>query len=263
MRDEGASDDDDPGEEGDMDVEIQEVLRARMRRIYGSPNAVVRHEQDNGGMDEAEAEVESEDGEQEFEFRLFASSNKQTSDGGGGVNKIVLGDDEEDIGEGGFIRGRDPRVFIIGRAEGERKLGFQQMSRSGEEVLRQANRRAWGLEVPWRVSVIRIVGERKFGNTFDTPNNVEEDGGEAKRKRPGKKRRILLRGRRKKIEDDVERRRLDKERKEETEREKRTRRNREKKVKKKLKEKAKKTGMGEGDILEDNKGIDSDKVGVV
>jgi hypothetical protein len=121
-------------------------------------------------------------------------------------------------------------------------------------VLRLSRGRNWGLEVPWRVSVIRMSGKWKDagGKELRGREKGMEGDEEGKRKRPGKKRRIILRERKKKSVEDAEKRKLEEERKrverearEEMEREKRTKRNREKKVKRKMKEKMKKAGAGD------------------
>jgi hypothetical protein len=151
------------------------------------------------------------------------------------------------------VRLKDPRQFVVGKAVGDRKIRIEQAAVSGEEILKQAKKRAWGLEVPWRVKVIKVVGKQKSGVhdgvTVGKPNGAgltEEEAGQIRKKRPSKKRRILLRGRKRAKDEMTEKRRVEKESKEEAEREKRTRRNREKKVKRKLKEKAKKAGGANG-----------------
>lgn len=144
-----------------------------------------------------------------------------------------------------MVRNRNPKYFFAEKAVGEEKWCFETAALSGEEILDLSKRRAWGLEVPWRVKVLKVVGKSK--STGDSASKIEalEIGDEAKRKRPGKKRRVILRQREKTRAEKEEKRRKEQELKVETEREKRTRRNREKKVKKKLKEKAKKAdGVG-------------------
>jgi hypothetical protein len=112
---------------------------------------------------------------------------------------------------------------------------------SGEEVLRGRMRRNWGLEVPWRVRILRGTSTSALGLKVEVRGTVtaqSADGVSERRRKPGKKRRVILRERRRKIEAREEARRKEREGKEEAEREKRTRRNREKKVKRKMKEKA-------------------------
>ena len=192
---------------------------------------------------------EDDDADQVFEFRLF-SGGKGEDKVKAEPQKIILEDEEDEGGEGGFVRSRDPRVWIVGRAVGERKAQFETAAINGDEILRRRADRAWGLEVPWRVRVIKVREKLKTGHKGEKAVKVlEEVVEEGKKKKPGKKRRVVLRQRKKKIEEDKERRRKEKELKEATEKEKRTRRNREKKVKRRLKEKAKRAG-GEGNAEE-------------
>jgi hypothetical protein len=169
---------------------------------------------------------------EEFAFRLF---------GGEEARQIVI--QEEDEGQGGFVKAWDPRVFILGKAEGERRRGFENVAISGEEVLKRRKERAWGLEVPWRVVVVRGPS---VGGGGGRKMKGEGSGVEGKRKRVGKKRRIAIRVKKRTGDEERERRKKEEAEREEREREKRTRRNREKKVKRKMKEKAKKAGGGEG-----------------
>jgi len=157
----------------------------------------------------------------------------------------VLEVEEEELGEGGFVvQDRDPKYYFAERAVGEQKWRFENAALSGEEILDLSRRRAWGLEVPWRVRVLKTTEKSKDASGNGDQIVAIEVGDESKRKRPGKKRRVILRQREKKKEEIKEKKRREKELKDETEREKRTRRNREKKVKKKLKEKAKKAEAG-------------------
>lgn len=186
------------------------------------------------GKDDTELDPRSqsngqeEEEEQEFDFRLFSTATG---------NKIVL--KEEEIGDGGFtIRNRNKSYYFTGPIEDEKKAQFASVSISGEDVLKGKSTRYWGLEVPWRVKVLRVGhgGQKTVGN--HGLGDVANGNPEEKKKKPGKKRRILLRERRRKKEAREEAKKREKDSKEEAEREKRTRRNREKKVKRKAKEKA-------------------------
>ncbi len=123
-------------------------------------------------------------------------------------------------------------------------------------MLAWREKRAWGLEVPWRVRTIRVTSLPKPSKSKSKPAGtaseiasevrldavigveVSEEG--KKKTKPSKKRRIILREKARKRSAAEEARRKIAESKEEAEREKKTRRNREKKVKRKMKEKAKK-----------------------
>jgi hypothetical protein len=117
---------------------------------------------------------------------------------------------------------------------------------SGEDVLKAGKKKAWGLEVPWRVTV--LLQSSPSSKSKPTQLSKQREGEDGKKTKPNKKRRIILRERKKKKDSADEARRKEREVKEEAEREKKTRRNREKKVKRKLKEKAKKEeGVSVGD----------------
>jgi hypothetical protein len=230
------------------DPELKAAYHARLSSIFGSIPASAPSPDPipNESFDQEERE---EDGERKFIFRLFKSD--KTGDTG---RTIVIRDKEEGTGTGAFLFERDRRFYFAEKATGERKRGFEHCAVDGEDVLRLSRGRNWGLEVPWRVSVIRMSGKWKDagGKELRGREKGMEGDEEGKRKRPGKKRRIILRERKKKSVEDAEKRKLEEERKrverearEEMEREKRTKRNREKKVKRKMKEKMKKAGAGD------------------
>ncbi|TVY27096.1 hypothetical protein LHYA1_G003138 [Lachnellula hyalina] len=218
--------------EPDPDFEAQ--LQARLASLYGSAfgasttTSISNPSAAPNGKIQPDAEAEDEPAE--FEFRLFSSGKNDEAK----PQKIVLEDEEEELGEGRFVRNRDLAYYFAEKAVGEQKWKFESAALSGEEILDLAKQRAWGLEVPWRVTVLKTSVKSK------TAGGAVDKMVMAGRKRPGKKSRIILRQKKKKRDEIEENERRDKELKDETEREKRTRRNREKKVKKKMKEKAKK-----------------------
>ena len=142
-------------------------------------------------------------------------------------------------------RERDKSFYIAPPLTGEARAQIEEICVSGEEVLSGARGRNWGLEVPWRVSVVSVSGPRSKPRRSEK-HKREEEGDELERKKPGKKRRIILRERQRKREATEAAKKLEREKKEEAEREKRTRRNREKKVKRKMKEKGLKGGESSG-----------------
>ncbi|CAG8976963.1 hypothetical protein HYALB_00010945 [Hymenoscyphus albidus] len=194
-------------------------------------------------------------GEKEFEFRLFSTGNESNTEGerAKATQKIILVDEEgEELGEGAFVgkgRGEEYYFWDANATEGG-KEGFERVAVSEEDILKIAATRHWGLEVPWRVTVLKSVGKTKRGKEVLVIEGQDRGG----KKKPGKKRRIILRKRQKAIEEAKEKKRLEEERKEEGEKEKRTKRNREKKIKRRLKEKAEKALKSEaGEINGDSK----------
>jgi hypothetical protein len=143
-------------------------------------------------------------------------------------------------------REREREYYITSKATGEQRRRFEFAALSGEEVLRGREVRHWGLEVPWRVQVITVTQPTsgKEGRVVSIATEGGEGAGKLAKTKPGKKRRIILREKRRKIEKREEAKKKEKGSREEAEREKRTRRNREKKVKRKMKEKALKATGG-------------------
>lgn len=170
---------------------------------------------------------DSQDQEEEFDFRLFSNSKE---------GKIVL---KEEVADKGVfvVKERNKSYYFTGSIEGRRKEEYAIAAISGEDVSQGREQRYWGWEVPWRVRVLKvgIGGQKMVGNNGLAVRNSLH--GEKKRK-PGKKMRIILRERRRKSRAQEEATAKAKESKEEAERERRARKNREKKVKRKAKEKA-------------------------
>lgn len=233
------------------DPGFEAQIRARLASIYGPPPTPISAPRTAPGNEtsalNADDELE-EEAEQAFEFRLFSSAapGKPSGEDHGPVQKIILVGEEEEIGDGGFVvRERNRGYYFAEKADGGRKQGYEVMALSGEDVLNRARRRAWGLEVPWRVRVLKVTGKKTSPDAGVQTNavvGVEEGDKGRKRRRYGKKRRITLRERKKSREKLQEQKKAEAEKRDEEEREKRTRRNREKKVKRKMKEKAKKAG---------------------
>ncbi|KAG9242006.1 hypothetical protein BJ878DRAFT_193747 [Calycina marina] len=164
--------------------------------------------------------------EQAFEFRMFS----------GMAHKILLRE-EEGMGGGAFVKLRDPRIFAVPRAGGQRKWDLQQAAISGDEVLEYSKRRAWGLEVPWRVKVVRLPGEG-VSQGANIALSLQQQATSGKKTKPNKRLRILLRQRKKREDRLVLQAKLEAIRREEAEREKKSRKNRGKKLKKRAKEKS-------------------------
>ncbi|KAG9231885.1 hypothetical protein BJ875DRAFT_506389 [Amylocarpus encephaloides] len=197
-----------------------------------------------------ERSAEPDDGAPaEFEFRLFATDHGGDERVSG--QRIVLEDEDEEVGEGGLVHPRRHRSYYFSTlALGPELAAFQHAALSGEDILQLSKSRNFGLEVPWRVRVVKGVGmvtrKRKEGPIGEGCVGVE---GQGKRTRAGKKRRIVLRERQRKRVKEEEERKKKGEEKEGREREKRVRRNREKKIKRREKErmeKARKAAGGEG-----------------
>lgn len=238
-----------PSSTSEPDEEIQSLLQSRLAEVY-APIAALSTITNTRTAEETnpKPELREDDLEDGFEFRLFATSKGSKSPSDLRTGRIILENDDAPLDEhGGFaIPWRDPRYYFTGEITPLQKDQYEIAAVSGENVLRGLQIRHTGLEVPWRVTTIQLgksiykkLRARDVGVKDEEPR--PEDG-ISKRKRMGKKMRILHRKREKirKESELSEQQKLAE--KEAAEREKKTRRNREKQQKKRAKEKAKKTG---------------------
>jgi hypothetical protein len=156
--------------------------------------------------------------------------------------------------------------YIRGELAPHEREQFQRAAVTAQDVVSWAGQRAWGLEVPWRVTQIRVVVKGTGQQQQQQQQGVAVAGAEKKKtKRLGKKSRIVLRKRdkaRKEAEDALEKLKSSKE---EHLKEKKKRLNREKKLKRRLKEKEKKlAAKGEaggegGEVESESEGSDGEE----
>ncbi|KXH64331.1 hypothetical protein CNYM01_06278 [Colletotrichum nymphaeae SA-01] len=205
-----------------------------------------------------------EDGPEEFEFRLFTTSNPAT--------KIALVDEDERAmaGDGAMIHKKPLSYYIAGEPTPEVKAELAFAAVSGEEVLKRAQRRWWGMEQPWRVTTTsgtRVSSKGTAGTAAaaaggDAGKTKEEaDAAVARRRRPGKKKRLAIRVKQRERVKKAEELEKFKAGKEEALKEKKKRLNRLKKLRKRAKAKEGKNGGGEGggDGGESGSGSDGDE----
>jgi hypothetical protein len=225
-----------PEREHEADAELRAKLNARLSNLLSlnldtpaqpeNTNDETQPPNEEGGPDQDGA------GEaEEFEFRLFSTSTAAAP-------KVVLAAEEDDVPFSGPALSQRPiSHYIRGELAPHEREQFQRAAVTAQDVVAWAGQRAWGLEVPWRVTQITV--------TVKGAGHQQQQQGVAaaekkKTKRPGKKSRIVLRKRekvRKEAEAALEKLKMSKE---EHLKEKKKRLNREKKLKRRLKEKEKK-----------------------
>ncbi|CAK7209170.1 hypothetical protein SCUCBS95973_000360 [Sporothrix curviconia] len=115
--------------------------------------------------------TEKAGGATEFAFRMFSGSGKAaaaTKDANASehagtatsaaLTPIVLlddGDGTEAPGPGGIVNPPRPLSFYLaGEPTAEARAQYAQSTLTGEDVIKAANTRAWGWEVPWRVRTV-------------------------------------------------------------------------------------------------------------
>ncbi|KAK0670440.1 hypothetical protein QBC41DRAFT_221578, partial [Cercophora samala] len=216
-----------------------DLLRQKLSSLLAINLAAPPPDETEGDISMADADQETQpppeneaNQEEEFSFRLFSSAPTQ---------KVVLAPQEDDINtstEDVPFKERPLSYYIQEPLTPEQKEQIRHSAMSGQDILALSKQRAWGLEVPWRVTKIEIVSTKKSTNAAAGGTAVEEE--DRKKKRPGKKTRIKLRIREQKRKEE-EGKKLTKE---EHLKEKKKRLNREKKLKRRQKEKAKKAANG-------------------
>lgn len=172
-----------------------------------------------------------------YEFNLFST--------GGAVPKVVLVDAEDaDLGEGALANPRPASWYRKTELSAKEKEQFAFAALTGDDVYKMAQERSWGLELPWRVTAVKVVRKAKKGDP--DKYTLEEITEEKKKSRPGKKQRIMARQKKRDKVAKAEQAAKKAEEKEEHIKEKKKRLNRIKKMRKRAKDKEKKAAGGDG-----------------
>ncbi|KAK4237824.1 hypothetical protein C8A03DRAFT_34196 [Achaetomium macrosporum] len=231
-----------PEREDEEDVKLRAELNARLSSLLsldlGCPAAAAPIPAGPGTTTNephtADGEGQEEKAEAEFEFRLFSSAPPQ---------KVVLAPDAGEAKyDGPAVSQRPILHYIRGELSPHEREQFRYAAVTGQDVLAWARQRAWGLEVPWRVTKITVTVNGKGPGVDEQKRSADSAsaGEKKKKKRPGKKRRIVLRKREKAEKAKKEALERQKMSKEEHLREKKKRLNHQKKLRRRQKEKEKK-----------------------
>ncbi|TEA10662.1 hypothetical protein C8034_v009050 [Colletotrichum sidae] len=236
-----ASDDEAPARGEEHDAALLAKLHARMAGVLdlSGPQAETPAPQTEATepMDQDEpAEVA-----EEFEFRLFSKAP---------VTKIALVDEDAAAGDGDMLRKR-PLGYYIADISEEVKAQFREAAMEPEDVLRRAEQKWWGMEMPWRVT--HVEGAKIKGT------KEGDKGEEGKRRRPGKRKRIAMRMKEREKKKKAEEAEMAKMTKEEHLKEKKKRLNRLKKLRRRAKGKDGKGGEGEDGEGSDGEGSEGDE----
>ncbi|KAI1415170.1 hypothetical protein F5Y13DRAFT_156779 [Hypoxylon sp. FL1857] len=162
-----------------LDFEVDEDVQAQ--QPPGSPLADANEDRRDDGDVEKPAE-------EAFTFRLFRGEEP--------TRKVVLEPQDADMrknGAGGFVVPKRPiSYYLAGEPPPEVAKEYRMAAVSADYILQDAKKRRWGLEKPWRVTTITITTDKKTAAPSGSIRAVSETG-RPKKKRPGKKRRIILR----------------------------------------------------------------------
>ncbi|KAF2840421.1 hypothetical protein M501DRAFT_1002775 [Patellaria atrata CBS 101060] len=216
------------------DPELTELFHAHIQQEFEPTTVVIEEAQHIL----APIGKQKDDNSPELEFRLFARTK---NDAQVAPQKIRLDSPTAENGEPGFINPERDKSYYLADPSSRESLEYDAVAVTGNEVSKWARKPCPGCVLPWRVTTITMK------DVTVHLGQPEGDAGPRKRRRLGKKGRIVMRKRRdaRNAERDLASRLAAEE--EAAEREKRTRRNREKKVKKRERDKAKKNAGTEGE----------------
>ncbi|KAM0073856.1 hypothetical protein ACKRZS_014725 [Fusarium odoratissimum] len=234
-------------DDGICDAELRATLNAQIARSLGleilaesTPEVAMKDCSLTGGKESRDDDIgdseaipaAEDDQEEEFVFRLFSKAPPS--------QKVVLEEDPGLTGDGTFVSGRPLTYYVVKNISAERKHEYTVAAVSGDQVLARSHGRAWGLEVPWKVTKLAITRKARA-------NEKPKDEVAQRKRRPGKKQRISLRKRAKEREERKAAEVKKMAEKEEHVKDKKKRMNRLKKLRKRAKAKGQKQALKEGD----------------
>lgn len=189
-------------ENGEAKAQLREALSAKLARslkwdlISTQPADLppLNHDEDarpGAGEDGDEAaETDDEESPEAFEFRLFGSSKPATT--------VVLEKDRPfKPGEGNIVS-RRPISFYFSRPSQREREEYASVLVTWEQVMENSRQRTWGLERPWKTIASITVPNGKSKSSQGESDTVAAGDGDVKktrRKRLGKKTRIVRRKR--------------------------------------------------------------------
>ncbi|KAI5921353.1 hypothetical protein F4810DRAFT_678650 [Camillea tinctor] len=243
----GSASDEEDDHDDQLESAAQEKLHARLSGLLsfsfvedesGQKDQPTDKPLDGAIVEGTGTEAIEEAGEEAFVFRLFRDEEPS--------HTVVLTKDDELVGQGGdgglVVPKRPQSYYFADDPSPEIAMRFRMAAVSADYLLKDARRNRWGLEKPWKVTSITI-STRKEGPI----GGSESQAAEKKRKRPGKKRRIILRVREKAKQEREEAEKKHSTEKEQHLKDKKKRLNREKKLKRRAKAReAKQTTGGDG-----------------
>ncbi|KAK7967747.1 uncharacterized protein PG986_002024 [Apiospora aurea] len=261
-----ADDDDLMSQDGQVDTELRERLRAQLAGLLDldilspsslpapgvadtpaqkSGTAVASDEGANGPPAGTNGQLlatgESNPDEVAFAFRLFRDEEPS--------HTVVIkqGDETQVGGKAEFVVPRRPQsYYLAGKPDQKTMAQYKFAAVSTEYLLANAKQRKWGLEKPWRVTKITVTADKNAKTLPDAGGAEDTTMGESKKTRPGKKRRVLLRTREKAKREKEEAAKKKLADKEEHLKEKKKRLNRAKKLKRREKQREAKGAGGGG-----------------
>ncbi|KAL8676225.1 MAG: hypothetical protein Q9186_007239 [Xanthomendoza sp. 1 TL-2023] len=217
--------------------DVKNQFRRQLDQLYQhgiseqQTNPVEPSEECQGAIDDINEEA--------YEFQLFSQKPEQSTISAPQPPKILLRSPSPENKEPGFVHPtRSPYYYFTGAESRDRRLQFQNVAVEGHDVQKESQAKWPGFELPWRVTTITLHSSKQTV----APSRITGALESGKRKRVGKKRRIILRTKLQALKERQEAARLAEVEKEALATEKRSRRNREKKLKRREKARSRKNG---------------------
>ncbi|KAI4238789.1 MAG: hypothetical protein L6R40_005644 [Gallowayella cf. fulva] len=220
------------------DDDAKDRWRRQLDQIYQGGLIEQQPEQVSDAADRPQAIDEAND--ESYEFPLFSQKPR------GSTAKILLKSPSPEIKDPGFVQPARPQDYYFTAAESRHCQGrFGDVAVEGHDVVRESLVKWPGFQLPWRVITATFRSSKRATSASSIVDAALED----KRKRPGKKRRIILRTKLQAMKARGEVARAAAAKKEALAMEKRSRRNREKKLKRRGKARNQKKGEEEASRL--------------
>ena len=218
------------------DATIEARFHGQLQRLFGDSVEKGIPTNATGRGDKAGNTANDLCDDEAYDFRLYAGPATVGPNQSHVTQRIALRSPSPADTAPGFREPRRPDSFYFtGIPDVQQKAQFEMSALSSEQVLKGLKTIWKGLEMPWRVTHVKVEGVKQRGL------GALQQESTGTRKRNGKKRRIIIR---KKMQAQILKETASRQRlidKELADKEKRTLRNREKKVKKKAKEKSQKS----------------------
>ncbi|KAL8786646.1 MAG: hypothetical protein Q9213_002675 [Squamulea squamosa] len=170
--------------------------------------------------------------EEAYDFKLFSQKPSQATISAPQPPRVLLRSPSPEVKDPAFVyQTRSHKFYFTGIITPEQMARFQDAAIEGQDVLRESQTKWPGLMLPWRVTTIAFSAAKRANAVSSTTAAVEV----GKRRKPGKKRRIIIRSKAQARKEREEATRLAEAEKATIAMEKRSRRNREKKLKRREK----------------------------
>ncbi|KAL8812239.1 MAG: hypothetical protein Q9200_001180 [Gallowayella weberi] len=220
-----------------LDDDVKGQWRRQLDQLYQDgisrqeTNPIEPSEGSQGAIDDLNEEA--------YEFQLFSQKPKQSTISAPQPQKILLRSPSPEIKEPGFVHPkRSPYFYFTGAESREHRQRFRDIAVEGHDVQKESQAKWPGFELPWRLTTIADHSTKQAVAASRITGTTEP----GKRKRIGKKRRIILRTRLQALKERQKAARLAEAENEALATEKRSRRNREKKLKRREKARSLKKG---------------------